>query len=175
MLINKLPKRFSPEKLCKQAPKEGSRFEGELLLGELSGLAEEFRAQKSVKVQVSLIFGLDEAGLCCINGEMRVEDLAFICQRCLKPMTLSLHSTIKVSPIEDAEQDKVLPKHYEPLLAANGDVTLSDWIAEELLLALPLVPRHELPCIGEPEVAEQSENGKTNDFRKALLKLKDMK
>jgi uncharacterized metal-binding protein YceD (DUF177 family) len=43
------------------------------------------------------------------------------------------------------EQDRV-PEHYEPVLAEQGRMALQDLVEEELLLALPEVPRN-------PEIA----------------------
>jgi uncharacterized protein len=91
-------------------------------------------------------------------------------------MTLSLSNPIKVSPVKSLEQAKALPKDYEPLLVDEaGDIMLNEWIAEEIQLALPLVPRHDPPCKIETDDIAEPQESKLSKFQHALLKLKDVK
>lgn len=174
MLIKELPKKFSPAKLCKEAHAD-IHYSASIALGELRDLPPDLPSQNETRVHLSLMFGVDEAGFCCITGELQ-GDLQLICQRCLSPMSLSLSNPIKVSPVKSLEQAKALPKQYEPLLVDEvGDITLNEWLAEEIQLALPLVPRHDPPCKIETEDVAQPEDGKLNKFQDALLKLKDVK
>jgi uncharacterized protein len=145
MLLNELPERIQPAKLCKSAPPGGTRLAGQIFLSKLNNLSEELKAQKTQLVSVVMNFSVDKAGYCCITGEWEV-DLTFICQRCLEPMTEHIRTPILVSPVESDQQAKDLPPEYEPLLVAEGEIHLSEWIAEELYLALPLAPCHRTKC-----------------------------
>jgi uncharacterized protein len=145
MLLNKLPSHIQPVKLCMQAPPEGTSLTGSILLSELINLDGELKAQKDTPVSVSLLFGMDKDGLCCISVDLAV-DLTLICQRCLQPMTYPLRITSLVSPVASDTQAQQLPERYEPLLMTQGEISLAEWIAEELHLALPLAPRHEPSC-----------------------------
>lgn len=145
MLPNKLPRTIYPINLCRNAPTGGNRLVGEIFISELKALSPEFKSQPHETVSVDLTFSLDKEGYCCITGEITTR-LALICQRCLQPMVFELKSEVLVSPIASDEEAKQLPERYEPLLVLEGEVTLAEWIAEELHLALPLVPRHDDPC-----------------------------
>ena len=146
MLLKELPEHISPEKICRAAPSQGTVMQGKIMLSKMSNLTEELRAQKLAFATVSLTFAVDKAGICSITGEMTV-DLTLICQRCLQPMMQTITAVISVSPVSSDEQAKHLPARYEPLLVQNGEITFAEWIAEELHLALPLVPRHDPPCV----------------------------
>jgi len=145
MLLNELPEKIQPAKLCKSAPSGGTRLEGQILLSKLNNLSEELKAQETQPVSVVMNFSVDEAGYCCIAGEWEV-DLTLVCQRCLQPMTTHIKTPILVSPVENDQQAKDLPAEYEPLLVTQGEIHISEWIAEELYLALPLAPCHHTKC-----------------------------
>jgi uncharacterized protein len=74
----------------------------------------------------------------------------------------------------DAEIETLAPE-YEPLVSADGRVALKELVEDELLLALPLVPRHEgdAACGGFTETAADAESGEArkNPFAE-LAKLK---
>lgn len=155
MLLKELPLHLHPEKLCRTAPPGGKRLDGKILLSNLKNLNSELRKQEGKEVTVSLVFSVDQQGYCCVEGEISVE-LSLICQRCMQPMTQTVSSSIVVSPVVSDAQAKQLPARYEPLLMNEGEVALEDWIAEELLLALPLVPRHEAPCLPNKQDGESN-------------------
>lgn len=146
MLSNELPELINPEKLCRGAPLGGTRLFGKIPLSKLKNLINELKTQQSNKVVVSLVFSVDEEGFCCVEGKIEVE-LTLICQRCLGPMPYTVRSTLMVSPVVSDAEAKNLPSCYEPLLVNNSEIALSEWIAEELYLALPLATCHETPCV----------------------------
>ncbi len=146
MLLNKLPATLNPQKLCQSAPVGGSTLSGKIPLGNLPNLEEELKAQKATEVTVSLVFSMDSEGYCCIAGEL-VVDLVMICQRCMQPMDLPLRANFLVSPVVSDAQAQQLPARYEPLLVTDGEIVVAQWIAEELYLALPFVPRHDTECV----------------------------
>jgi uncharacterized protein len=58
--------------------------------------------------------------------------------------------------IEDVADESLLPDGYEAILAEHGKVTFLAMVEDELLLALPQVPRR--PDLPEPGI-EPDENG----------------
>jgi uncharacterized protein len=69
--------------------------------------------------------------------------LALICQRCMRPMAQPVASASRVYfPLDETAAAR-LPMEEETMLAPEGRVRLQDVVAEELLLALPMAPRHE--------------------------------
>jgi len=64
------------------------------------------------------------------------------CQRCLRPMTEPVDSSVRVALIATEADASRVPEHLEPVLAAGGRITVGELVEEELLLALPIVPLH---------------------------------
>ncbi|MFI4967252.1 MAG: YceD family protein, partial [Gammaproteobacteria bacterium] len=88
---------------------------------------------------------------------------------------LKVHAEPHLAWVKTDEQLAALPDAYEPLLSADGQVALQELVSDELLLALPLVPRHEgdAACGGFTETAADAESGEArkNPFAE-LAKLK---
>ncbi len=69
--------------------------------------------------------------------------LTVICQRCMRPMAQPVVSSSRVYfPLDETAAAK-LPMDEETMLAPEGRLRLEDVVAEELLLAVPMAPRHE--------------------------------
>jgi uncharacterized protein len=72
--------------------------------------------------------------------------LRLACQRCLQPMTVALEIRPKLRFVHGEEQAERLDEEGEDdVLALDKALDLHDLIEDELILALPLVPRHD-PC-----------------------------
>jgi len=99
-------------------------------------------AEASGTARGELRFGRD---LGTPTAEVDVEaTLSLVCQRCMRPMSqeVSVAGSRVYFPVDEAAAEK-LPPEAETMLAPEGRVRLADVVAEELLLALPLAPRHE--------------------------------
>jgi uncharacterized protein len=68
--------------------------------------------------------------------------LELICQRCMRPMPLPIASSSPVLLVESEADAEAAPVEWETYLAAEGRLSLAALAAEELLLALPVVPLH---------------------------------
>jgi uncharacterized protein len=64
------------------------------------------------------------------------------CQRCLGEMRLAIASESHVAVVDSEAQAANVAEEMETFLAADGHGTLAALAAEELLLSLPIVPRH---------------------------------
>jgi uncharacterized protein len=79
------------------------------------------------------------------------------CQRCLKPMHLPIECRSRVALLASEEEASGVPPELETALAPDGRLRPADLVEEELLLALPVAPRHPGNCPGEGrEAAQQS-------------------
>ena len=93
---------------------EGTRASAELAFGKIEG-------RTTVEVQVS--------------GE-----LVLTCQRCLRPCTCAVNESASlVVMASDADE---VPGGFEPLLGDAERLSVTELIEEQLLLGLPLVPKH---------------------------------
>ncbi|MGE5625813.1 MAG: YceD family protein [Bacillota bacterium] len=86
--------------------------------------------------------GTELGGRVVVAGRIDAE-LTLTCQRCLGPVRIKLHAEPRLAWVKTDEALAALPEEYEPLLSADGQVAVIDLVADELLLALPLVPKHE--------------------------------
>jgi len=74
--------------------------------------------------------------------------LAVRCQRCLQTLLLPIESHSRVVLVADEAAAVGVPPELETALAPEGRLALADLMEEELLLALPAVPRHAGDCPG---------------------------
>jgi uncharacterized protein len=65
------------------------------------------------------------------------------CQRCLRPMELPLETVTRVALVASVAEAARLPADLEPVLAAEGRISIGQLVTEELLLSLPIVPLHQ--------------------------------
>lgn len=93
------------------------------------------------KVQVEMDFGVDEEGIRFVHGRLATE-VGIACQRCLESFRLPLKSEFQLGVATDEGSAERLPDHYEPLLVGSEPVQLKDVVEDELILSLPLVPKH---------------------------------
>ncbi|HTM63333.1 MAG TPA: YceD family protein [Gammaproteobacteria bacterium] len=93
-------------------------------------------------VTVSLQFGMDEQKLPYINGHLQA-NLGLQCQRCLERMNYEIISDFALGIVKSYEEEKALPEQYEPAMVQDGQLALRELIEDELILNLPIIPRHE--------------------------------
>ena len=94
------------------------------------------------ELQVELSLGKDAGGTRFLAGTIEGE-IVLRCQRCVKDMQLPLDLEFRLGLIRDESAVDELPDSYEPLAVTAEPAIIADIIAEEVLLALPIVPLHE--------------------------------
>jgi uncharacterized protein len=115
-------------------------FELDFPLLQLPGLPVEFTSGDG-SVRARLSFGREQ-GFAMAQVELAAQ-LAVTCQRCLAPLQLQVNTSSPVLIVESERQAEEAPAGWETFLAADGRVDFAALVAEELLLALPIVPLHE--------------------------------
>jgi uncharacterized protein len=77
-------------------------------------------------------------------------DVLLLCQRCLSPLKWRVDSSGRAALVATHVEAARVPETLETVLAPEHRISLRDLVEEELLLALPLVPRHEdNECAGD--------------------------
>jgi uncharacterized protein len=117
-------------------------LEGEIPLTQMKRLLP-MLASDTGAVQVSLEFGIDNMDVVNLTGEVEA-NLALICQRCLEPMDWSLQLSLALAFLRPDQDEAGIPGPYEPYVVDALPVRLTDMIEDEIILALPSIPRHEL-------------------------------
>jgi uncharacterized protein len=89
--------------------------------------------------------------------------LTLICQRCMRPMQQLVTTSSRVCMLVDETAAARLPMDVETMLAPEGRLRIADIVAEELLLALPLAPRHEDEADCGAEFASLGDNAAADE------------
>jgi uncharacterized protein len=144
MLHNKLPQIIKPIKLCHQSASNGTRMRGIVEIPKSRKLNDKVIGE-TITAHLHLDFGQDEAGhnRVVVVGEFTAE---LLCQRCLQGYETKLAIKSVLSPVANDYDAKNLPGNYEPLWAPEDEIDMCEWAQEELLLSLPIVPKHNFDC-----------------------------
>lgn len=122
---------------------------GRLTLAGMQRLADALYTPQAT-VDIELDFGRDEQRLPYMRGRIDAQ-VTVVCQRCLQPMALDLHAEPCLGIVASESEAHALPGHYDPLLVEAPPVLLSTLVEDELLLALPVVPKHaDEACLARP-------------------------
>ncbi|MDY6814098.1 MAG: YceD family protein [Pseudomonadota bacterium] len=95
------------------------------------------------------------------------------CERCLEPVEVALGGPVALYVVDSEQQLEQLARGEEGMVLPEATVKLSDWIEDELVLSLPVAPRHAdctLPAVPTREVVPVE--APENPFA-ALQRLKD--
>lgn len=104
----------------------------------------------SEQVNVSVKFDVDELGLIVISGQGSAT-VALACQRCNEAFDNEIAIDFSFSPVKNAEAADSLPSYYDAIeFDENGEVNLREIVEEELLLSIPLIPKHSLEDCSAP-------------------------
>ena len=138
----KLPVEIEPLRVARQ---------GQILAGHISisrlkrlhpGLADD-----TGDVKVELSFGFDASNKPYMKGEFEAQ-VVLVCERCLEAMPFDIKINNIMGIAKHEHQVDEMPSSYEPwLIGEDGVAFLADMIEDELILALPLVPKHDSACL----------------------------
>ncbi|MGD9108060.1 MAG: YceD family protein [Gammaproteobacteria bacterium] len=172
MLKTKLPRTIDLAKFAEQR----GYLEGILALADMPRLREICSAKQNLgEAKVIVEGGIDQQGLYYLKGHV-IADVPLQCQRCLQAMVTHLDIKFLLSPVRDDREAAQLPQVYEALYLTQVEVDLSTIIEDELLLALPLVPKHNAKdCATAIQgTADMNEEKRPHPFAK-LAELKKRK
>lgn len=148
----------------KKLAQEGASLEGEAALGGFQRLTEDAECLGALKW--ALDFMLDEQGRHRVKGKARV-GVKLVCQACLEAYETEVACDIDTVIVEDEAAFAQLRQQDDGLLVSGKLVTAADLFEDELLLALPMVPRHEEgACPRQESYAQQPplDEGKSRPF-----------
>ena len=115
-------------------------FEFEIPVAQLPAMPPELGAGDG-QVQAQVRFGREQ-GFAVADVELRAQ-LQVICQRCMAPMQLTVAARSPVLVVETEREAEEAPAGWETFLAPEGRLSLAALVAEEVLLAIPIVPLHD--------------------------------
>ena len=92
-------------------------------------------------LRVDIRFSLDEFYRPCVRGQVEMM-LPMICQRCLQPFMQQLRIPIHLILTKEND-DRPYAEELELLPIGEGELTWIELLEDDLLLALPMVPKHD--------------------------------
>jgi uncharacterized protein len=130
-----------PDRLDLIATAEAGRvLRGRVAVSDLDRLIPVLASSQG-ELLVEMELGKDPDGTCYLSGTIQ-GDVTLRCQRCLEDMALPLDLNFRLGLVYSDEAATALPEWYEPLLVGAEPAHIADVIAEEVLLAIPIVPTH---------------------------------
>ena len=61
----------------------------------------------------------------------------------MEPFSYDMTSDFNLGIVSTLDEANALPESYEPALAKEGSLALRELIEDEIILNLPIIPRHE--------------------------------
>jgi uncharacterized protein len=142
-----LPDLLDPRKAVAQA----AVFEGELSLARLPRLAamlwrdeatgEQGEGASAHCARYRFAFGHDAESRAVVTGAVAAE-LPLRCQRCDQRYLLPVDVQVSLALVDGLDEANALPERYEPLLLDERLMRATDLVEDELILAVPPIPRH---------------------------------
>jgi len=161
-MSERLPREIDPLRLAE----EGVRLVGELP-GELFSRLREWAVAGTIpeSATIDLVFERTVHGVRLLHGMIGIH-LTAICQRCLAPMSLELEAHPFMVLLAPGDQPSGGPEEAETLVV-EGPIRLSEWVEDELILAMPMIPVHDDDQCSTPRAGtlpESGAEGKRNPF-----------
>jgi uncharacterized protein len=172
-MCDELPQSVDPRRLADL----NRGFSGHLSLERLPRLAAVVEDSVSGEPYASFMlrFEHDAAGRDIVRGSVSSR-LSLRCQRCNEPFEFPVSSSFVLALVQGLDQAALLPDLYDPLLPDETKVDPAALIEDELLLALPAVPRHPEGACRPPESdageTQPQESARTDNPFAVLDKLK---
>jgi len=146
-MVRCTPERVDPWLLAEQE----KTLEGRIALGTLSRLAP-LLVENTGEAAFVLVFGRDEHGRTVIHSSVKA-DLKLECQRCLRSLDHAVDARGVLAVVRGSLEAERLPKELDPLLLRENEaLEVPQLVEDELLLSIPVSPRHETAvCPVHPE------------------------
>ncbi len=139
-----LPKEIDPFRFANT----GRELEGELALDKMTRLAESLHHTEG-QVTVSMKFDIDGTGTPYMHGHFATT-LSLTCERCMQELTVPVEIDTMLGLVRHEKLVEGLAEQYEPWIIEDGELPDPATVVEdELILALPLVPKHDYDCLPE--------------------------
>lgn len=118
----------------------GVTLRGELDIGSLTRLKGLLHSDAG-SVSATLKFQQRGDGWLGVGLDYRAA-VDLVCQRCLEPFRHELADSVNVVVADAAALPAATPEGFEPFELADGRLKPAELIEDELIVAIPLVPKH---------------------------------
>ena len=118
----------------------GATLSGELDLGKLTRLVSLLHSEAG-SVRATLRFRQRGDGWFGVTLDYQAA-VELVCQRCLEPFRHELAESVNVVVADAAALPATAPDGYEPFELEGGRLQPAQLIEDEVIVAIPLVPKH---------------------------------
>lgn len=177
-MAQQIPSQFDPVALCRRTEGGAAAFVGEIDVDKLERLAKSL-SETAGSVEVDLCFQRLESGRPAAHGQLKA-CLPLTCQRCLQTCWTDVEVSFNCCFASSEAVADRMPDDLDVLMMdEKGKSSLSDFFEDELLLALPIFPKHkEGGCagdiaerLGDLVVTEEVSEAEEKPVRKAFAGL----
>ena len=144
----RLPLEVDPLRLATR----GDHLQGTIPLKQMKRLVSALSSGEG-EVLVDVEFSVDINQVTIVAGKIQT-DTKLICQRCMEEMEFPIALDFQLAFVKSEAEMERLPEGYEATLIDNTTMMLSDIIEDEILLALPPIPKHLDESCSSDSVAE---------------------
>ncbi len=127
----------------------------------------EIVSNNSDKIKVNCSFYVENESTPCLDGTISL-NVDLVCQRCLEVLPLYLDLSFSLAFLKNENQTEDLSIDIECFLIKEEEVSLIDLISDEILLSIPMAPKHNFNCMTSFGKNYNNEQIRTNPF--AILK-----
>ena len=118
-----------------------ARLEGLLPVSAFPRLAE-LLVSPAGEIQVRLQFRKGKKHRVFVAGTCSGE-VTLLCQACLEPVSVKVEAPVSTLLVESVGELMALPQEEDGLVSEGKYVALADLVEDDLILSLPMVPRHD--------------------------------
>jgi uncharacterized protein len=137
MLTGPIPERVDHRKLANQA----GLIEGSLPLQCFHRFGEMLVVREG-DVYVRLEFSKGDFGSTRVNGSAATE-VCLICQNCMQQFRRQVTCELVLLVVSDESKLELLPEVDDAIVAPDKVISIAELVEDELILAMPMIPRHE--------------------------------
>jgi uncharacterized protein len=149
MSTGPIPERVDHRKLANQA----GLIEGTLPIQCFHRLGEMLVVSEG-EVYLRLEFSKGDFGSTRVNGTAATE-VCIICQNCMQQFRRSVSCDVALLVVSDESKLERLPEADDAIVAADKVISVAELVEDELILAMPMIPRHEEGQCPETDYAQE--------------------
>ena len=136
-MANQLPLRFDPVLFAKRS----RYFAGSIAVGDLPGIIE-LAPHAQSDIHVTMSFSISSLQFPMVKGTIEGA-VTQTCQRCLGRISTSINGRFELLLVTGEASEPVSRQGYEVFEYSGQFVSTAALIGDEVILSLPIVPRHE--------------------------------
>ncbi len=171
-----MSEKFIPEQIDPyRAAEQNTRIHGIVKVSDLTRLPALVMQPEQTVIEADMQFSKDEQQeVTRLEGNLK-SVLQLQCQRCLELYKYEIMTDFVLGIVKTLEAANTLPAPYEPAVVKEDSLALRELLEDEILLNLPIIPRHEeIECLAKLPSGEALPTKRDNPFQ-VLASLKDNK